>query len=67
MMIEKLSYSETMYPDRVEKLCYILEEKLDHVTLEYVKELAEVCYKEGYKNCHYSNRIRRRISQKSVQ
>ena len=41
MMIEKLNYSETMYPDRVEKLCYILEEKLDHVTLEYVKALAE--------------------------
>lgn len=50
MMIEKLNYSETTYPERVEKLCTILEEKLDHVTLEYVKELAEVCYKEGYKD-----------------
>ena len=50
MIIEKLNYSETAYPERVEKLCTILEEKLDHVTLEYVKELAEVCYKEGYKD-----------------
>ena len=37
MRIEKLNYSETTYPERVNTLCTILEEKLDHVTLEYVK------------------------------
>lgn len=50
MRIEKLNYSETTYPGRVETLCTILEEKLDHVSLEYVKELSEVCYKEGFKD-----------------
>ena len=50
MRIEKLNYSETTYPGRVETLCTILEEKLDHVSLEYVKELSEVCYKDGFKD-----------------
>lgn len=50
MIIEKLNYSETTYPERVTTLCTILEEKLDHVSLEYVKELSEVCYKEGFKD-----------------
>lgn len=49
MRIEKPNYSETTYPDRVEKLCTILEEKLDHVTLEYVKELEKYVTKKDTK------------------
>ena len=47
--LEEYEEFETVYPERANEICKELEH-LDSMTLERVKELAEFCYKEGYKD-----------------
>ena len=47
--LEEYEEFETVYPESVNEICKELEH-LDSMTLERVKELAEFCYKEGYKD-----------------
>ena len=52
MQLRKLEEFEMRdsYPQRVQDTFKILSEKLDNVTLEIVRELAEMCYKDGMRD-----------------
>lgn len=54
MNIRKLEqYKEDLLPygDRVQKLLKNIQERQpDHILEEYIRQLAEACYKEGYKD-----------------
>ena len=53
MRLRKLeAYDEfkTLYPDTAVYYVKQIEDKVDELTLEYVLLLAEICYKEGYKD-----------------
>lgn len=48
--LEAYEEFENDYPEKVQHLIGKIEDRVDNVTAEYIAQLAELCYKEGYKD-----------------
>lgn len=48
--LEEYEERAALYPKRIDDTCKLLSEKIDDASLEIARELAEMCYKEGYKD-----------------
>ena len=48
--LEAFEEFENRYPDKVQYYANLIAEKVDVMTIDYIKLLTELCYKEGYKD-----------------
>lgn len=48
--LEAYEEFENDYPEKVQHLIGKIEDRVDNVTADYIEQLAEACYKEGYKD-----------------